>query len=150
MTSAAQTPPRCVLSTGSEPVRQAEEEACGEEVTGAGGVDDPFGRGGRHVLRPVCGEHDSTLRSARHDHEQAGLLGGLEGGPVRPGVEEHRHLLLVAEQDVDVVEQQVEELASVPSHAEGVRQRQCDRSVIAWAVAAAWRSASLAAGTSHR
>ena len=64
----------------------------------------------------------APLAPAGHDHEQPRLLGGGDGRLGRRGPEEHGDLLLVAEQDVDVVEQQLEELALVAAHAEGVGQ----------------------------
>ena len=58
-----------------------------------------------------------------------GLLRRRQRVLVRLHAEEHGDLLLVAEQDVHVVEQEVQELALVSPHAERVRQRERHRAL---------------------
>ena len=132
-------------------VGEPEEEAGREEIAGARRVDAHARR--RRPAPPRAPAPSSTTapwaprvittRSPVSSAAATALLG-------RGGAEEHRHLFLVAEQDVDVVEEQVEELALVPATQKGSDSDRATEPSDAWAVAAAWRIASLAAGTSHR
>ena len=80
-----------------------------------------------HLLGPPGGQNGGALRAPGHDDQQPGLLGRRQRVLVRGDPEEHGDLLLVAEQDVHVVEQEVEELPLVAPDAEGIGQRERDR-----------------------
>ena len=80
MTSAAHSPPSVVHSTGLIPCVRPNRETGHEEITRTGGVDDTVHRSGRDLLGATGGEDDGALGATRHDHQQAGLLGGLDRG----------------------------------------------------------------------
>ena len=104
------------------PVRQPVEHPRGEEVPGPGGVHHLTDRRRGHFLGAVRGQDDAAGGPTRHDDEQPCFLRRFEGRGVRGRPEKHGDLLLVAQQNVDVVHQQVQEFALVAFDAERIRQ----------------------------
>ncbi len=129
ITSAAQSPPNRVLSTGPIPWVSPKSMPAAKRSPAPVVSTHALDRSGRDLLRSPRRQHGGAPRTARHHDEKTRLLRCLEGTVIGGRAEEHRHLFLVAEQDVDVVEEQIEELTLVPLHAEWIGQRQGHRAI---------------------
>ena len=101
-------------------VGEPEQEAGGEEVAGAGGVDDALDRAGVDHVHLVAGDDHRALLAAGERRDLALARHLLQGVVERVDPVERRDLVLVREQDVDVVLEQVEELVAVALDAERV------------------------------
>ena len=98
------------------------KKAGGEEVAGAGGVDDLVGGFGRHLDDGVAGQHHGTLFRPGDDADLglAALFG--DGALEIVGPVERLQLVLVGEDDVDAAACQRDEIAVMAIDAEHVRQ----------------------------
>src|SRR5437588_6147461 len=92
---------------------EAEQEAGGVEIAGAGRVDDlADGRGG-HLVGLVSGDDDRAVLAPRDGGERAYVTDPLDGGLEVGAGEQGEELGLVGEEDVDLaVPQQLQELSS--------------------------------------
>ena len=103
-------------------VRQPVEEACGEEVAGAGRVDQLLDRRGGDLDDVVTVHDDRALLAARDRPDPRPASHVRERLLERVDLEERTDLRLVREHDVDVVLDQVQELGAEPVDAEAVGQ----------------------------
>src|SRR5690606_37522038 len=103
---------------------EAEEEARGEEVAGAGGIHELVDGEGRHRRRLLTRDDEAALFRTGDDAERALAA---EGGDRRVEVRrlvEALQFVLVGEDDVDLaVAHQRQELVAVAVDAEGIGQR---------------------------
>ena len=91
----------------------AGKEAGGEEIAGAGGVDDPGHRLGRDLGALAARDRDRALLAARHDQRLDLVLHRGDRGVEIGHAGKRADLRLVGEEDVDLaaVDQRVEAVA---------------------------------------
>ena len=104
--------------------RKPEQEAGGEQVAGAGGVDQLVDRRGRHRFRDLSRVTTTQPFSLR---VTAASLASLRSAATRRieigGLVEAFQLALVGEQKVDgAVADELEEFVAIAADAEGIRQ----------------------------
>ena len=126
MTSAAARLPSRPQVGEISAMRQAEEEAGGIEIAGAGGIDQPRHRGRRDRQRGASRHDDRALLAPRQGRDLAMAAHGAERRVEILGLVERADFGLVGEEDVDMAGDERAELGAVALDAEGVGQGQAD------------------------
>src|SRR5271156_5613328 len=110
-----------------QPAGQAKQHACGIEVAGTGGVDDPGNRRGRDYMRLIVRNYDTAGCAA-------GQRGDLDVAPCRGerhveilGLVERADLGFVREQNIHLSSDELAELVAVTADAKRIGEAQRDQ-----------------------
>ena len=107
--------------------RQSDQETRGEEIAGAGGIDQPLDRARRNRIGFLAG-HDQTSLLAAGDHRKPHIVAQRIDRSVEVGgLVEAVQLALIGEDDIDRAgADEIEEFRAIPADAKRIRQRERD------------------------